>query len=408
MRTMISQAHKIDKTEQQRLAALARYKIVDTAAEAIYDDITLLAAEICDVPIALISLVEQDRQWFKSVVGLPVSETSRAVSFCAHSLGGEETLLVADSLEDVRFSNNPLVTGDPNIRFYAGAPLRTPDGFNLGTLCVIDRKPRELSPSKLMALEALARLVMTQLELRLAAIEEEQSAAALRQAEKLAVVGRLASSISHEINNPLQAVTNLLYVADQNLPFETHILLVQAQTELARVAQVVTQTLRFHKQSENAAAVMLGGLVEHVLGLFRSRFQTTGVLVSVRDRSRKRLLCYANDLRQVIANLISNALDAMREGGTLMIRIHDSAEGTVLTIADNGVGMSREAQARMFEAFFTTKGIMGNGLGLWVTKEVLDKHGARIAVRSTQGGNASGTVFRIVLPEDGLQDDPEV
>jgi GAF domain-containing protein len=152
--------------EQARLEALQGYRVLDTDAEQAYDDITLLAAELCDVPIALISLVDAERQWFKSRVGLDAKETSRDVSFCAHAILCEETLVVRDAREDERFRDNPLVCSEPHIVFYAGVPLSTPEGARIGTLCVIDHRPRQLSATQLRALEALARQVVLQLELK--------------------------------------------------------------------------------------------------------------------------------------------------------------------------------------------------------------------------------------------------
>jgi GAF domain-containing protein len=152
--------------EAARLEALRQYRILDTPSEQTYDDITALAAFICNVPIALISLVDADRQWFKSKVGLKVDETGRDVSFCAHAILDKNIMIVNDTLYDDRFDDNPLVTSVPNIRFYAGVPLCTPDNHSIGTLCVIDHQPRELSEYQTRTLEALARQVVMQLELR--------------------------------------------------------------------------------------------------------------------------------------------------------------------------------------------------------------------------------------------------
>lgn len=151
--------------EARRLEALRQYHILDTPAEQAYDDITTLAAYICDVPIALISLVDRDRQWFKSKVGIDVDETSRDISFCAHAILDQQIMVVNDALEDDRFANNALVACAPNIRFYAGVPLMTPGGDAIGTLCVIDHKPRDLTAKQQKTLEALARQVVMQLEL---------------------------------------------------------------------------------------------------------------------------------------------------------------------------------------------------------------------------------------------------
>ncbi|XCN75428.1 MAG: GAF domain-containing protein [Candidatus Electrothrix aestuarii] len=149
--------------------------MLDTTPEQAFDDITLLASFICETPISLITLLDETRQWFKAKVGLAVSETPREVAFCNHALNQSEMLIIEDARRDERFSGNPLVTGDPNIRFYAGSQLVTPDGYPLGTLCVIDQKPRELSPDQLQALEALSRQVISQLELRRASSELQQA-----------------------------------------------------------------------------------------------------------------------------------------------------------------------------------------------------------------------------------------
>jgi len=152
--------------EAARLEALRQYRILDTAPEQAYDDITSLAAFICGTPIALISLVDADRQWFKSRVGLEAAETSRDASFCAHAILGDGILAVRDTVQDERFRENPLVSGPPHIRFYAGVPLRTPDHAQIGSLCVIDHEPRQLTEAQSRTLEALARQVVLQLELR--------------------------------------------------------------------------------------------------------------------------------------------------------------------------------------------------------------------------------------------------
>jgi GAF domain-containing protein len=156
----------LPKNEKRRLNILWQHELLDTLPEESFDDLTTLAAHICEAPIALISLVDENRQWFKSKVGISVSETSRDVSFCAHAILQTDLFIIPDALKDERFAHNPLVTSNPKIRFYAGAPLITPDGDALGTLCVIDKVPRELRPEQKQALRVLARHVAAQLELR--------------------------------------------------------------------------------------------------------------------------------------------------------------------------------------------------------------------------------------------------
>ena len=163
------------KNETARIFQLNSYNVLDTMPEQAYDDITFIASTICDTPIALISLIDEHRQWFKSKVGLECDETDRDAAFCTHALVEPDQLLVIeDALEDDRFVDNPLVTGDPNIRFYAGAVLCTPTGEALGTVCVIDRVPRTLSETQRRGLKSLARLTIAQLELRKAMKDMEQ------------------------------------------------------------------------------------------------------------------------------------------------------------------------------------------------------------------------------------------
>src|SRR5262245_14383410 len=156
----------IPRNETQRVAALRQCQVLDTLPEDEFDDITLLASQICHTPIALISLVDSDRQWFKSRVGLSVSETSRDIAFCARAIMQRELFIVPDASKDKRFTKNPLVTAEPKIRFYAGAPLLSSDNHALGTLCVLDKVPRELTSGQKEALRILSRSVMARLEMR--------------------------------------------------------------------------------------------------------------------------------------------------------------------------------------------------------------------------------------------------
>lgn len=192
----------LPKNEAQRLKVLWQYDLLDTVPEEVFDDLTDLAAHICEAPIALISLVDEKRQWFKSRVGVSARETTRDISFCAHAILKNGLFVVSDASKDPRFKNNPLVTGAQTVRFYAGVPLKSPDGYALGTLCVLDKKPRQLRPEQKRALLVLARHVETQLELRRHARElaaarkhgdQQQADLARAQAEIVKLRSQLAS-----------------------------------------------------------------------------------------------------------------------------------------------------------------------------------------------------------------------
>jgi signal transduction histidine kinase/FixJ family two-component response regulator len=236
---------------------------------------------------------------------------------------------------------------------------------------------------------------------------QKKSEEMLRRTEKLAVAGRLAASIAHEINNPLEAVTNLLYLVGRTeLTDDARNYLELASHELDRVAQITVQTLRFHRRSSKPVETDLADLVESVLPLFQSRTRLLHAVVESRFRPSPKVLIHDGEIRQVIANLISNATDALGEGGKLVLRLaparhgHTGISGVMLTVADSGHGMSPEVLARIYEPFFSTKGATGTGLGLWVSLEIVEKHGGTLRVRSrvARPQQPGGTVFRLFLP----------
>jgi PAS domain S-box-containing protein len=239
----------------------------------------------------------------------------------------------------------------------------------------------------------------------------KQAQEALLQSEKLAAAGRLAASISHEINNPLESVTNLLYLvaSDTQLSESTRKFVEQAEQELARVSHIATQTLRFYRQSSKPTTADVSALLDSVLSLHRGRFANMQVEVIRQYHTTDPLLCFEGELRQVFTNLVSNALDAMSgKQGRLVLRTsttHDwktQQPGIRITVADNGSGIPGETLARIFEPFYSTKGNRGTGLGLWVTKEIIDKHQGIMKVRSHVG---SGAVFSVIFPFNGVAAD---
>jgi len=236
--------------------------------------------------------------------------------------------------------------------------------------------------------------------------ERKQAELALLRSEKLAAVGRLASSIAHEINNPLESVTNLIYLAksDAARSGEAVTYLEMAEQELARIAQITSQTLRFHRQQSAAAEVDMVEMVESILLFFDRRIERMGVTVRMESKGAGRLICYAGEMRQVLTNLIGNALDAMPHGGRLRVRVQSAMDwrrhgGSLrITVADTGHGMSAETRKRLFEPFFTTRNDTGTGLGLWVSAGIVEKHHGSLSVRSSTSPGRSGTVFVLSVP----------
>jgi PAS domain S-box-containing protein len=239
---------------------------------------------------------------------------------------------------------------------------------------------------------------------------QKKAEAALIQSEKLAAVGRLATSISHEINNPLEAITNLLYLiaTTDNLPPDLTTYIQTAQSELSRVCQIATQTLRFHRQAVRATHVTARELVTAVLNLYQGRLSNSSIHVEATYETASSILCFENDIRQVLNNLIANAIDAMRQGGRLVVRAHDITDhpsghkGIRITIADTGHGMSPAVRARIFEPFYTTKDLNGTGLGLWISAGIVNRHQGRLTFRSTEHPIHHGTVFSLFLPYEEI------
>jgi PAS domain S-box-containing protein len=248
------------------------------------------------------------------------------------------------------------------------------------------------------------------------ASDRKRSEDALRKTEKLAATGRLAASIAHEINNPLEAITNLLFLLRNFCQLEDPALnyVTMAEHEARRIAEITQQTLRFYRQSTLPARANMSELLDSVLSLYQGRLNTLNIRVERDYDAQMDLFCFAGEIRQVFANLVGNAIDATTAGGRLVVRARRSTnwkypgqKGVRFVVADTGSGMENAVRERVFEAFFTTKEVTGTGLGLWVSHEIILKHRGVVHVRSRtalqgDGGVAkgSGTVFQIFFPDD--------
>ena len=254
-------------------------------------------------------------------------------------------------------------------------------------------------------------LVVTEVTERVRAEE------AMRRSEKLAAAGRLAASIAHEINNPLESVTNLLFLLQHHPSLDAEALEYAslAQRELSRVGEITQQTLRFYRSSSRPEMVRLGEVVNSVLALHTGRMQSAGVRVERRVDATAEIFGFTGELRQLLANLVGNAVDAMSADGLLRIRVRKATlqgvEGVRVTVADTGTGMSDDVRLRIFEPFYTTKEATGTGLGLWVSAEIVEKHKGVLSLRSRQmtaGHSTSGTVFSIFFPREAVSDIPSL
>lgn len=320
--------------ESARLTDLDAFRILDTLPEDSYDDITRLASQICDTPIALISLVDSDRQWFKSRVGFERSETGRDVAFCAHAIAKpHEMLVVPDATIDDRFADNPLVLDEPRIRFYAGAALVTESGHAIGTLCVMDRKPRLLTTDQRRALQSLARQVMAQLSLRQALDHVRRQQAEL--AEVMRQRDTVVAAVSHELRTPLTAVLGFIDVLrDTDLGDEERAeFLTTAAGQAEELSHIIDDLLVAARLEQNTLKVtrvpvnLEAQIAQVVEGLNADRIDVESLPVRAwGDPGR---------VRQIVRNLVTNALryggpeigvSAYPDGDTAHIRVLDNGE----------------------------------------------------------------------------------
>jgi signal transduction histidine kinase/ActR/RegA family two-component response regulator len=413
----------IPPNEELRLEALRRYDILDSMAEQAYDDITLLASHIAETPMAVISLIDRDRQWFKSKVGVDAEETPREVAFCAHAiLTPDQPLMVPDATREDRFADNPSVTGDPRIRFYFGAPLVTPEGLALGTLCAVDLTPRVLKPEQIRALTALSRQVMKLLELRRNAAELRAVTDGLRQAKEAAQAADRAKSVflasmSHDIRTPIAGVLGIA-----ELLLETDLTPDQReQVEGVRIS--ADSLLVLVNDILDLSKVEAGKLELDVQDLPLRPFidELNRIMTLAAERKGLTLICRVADavpatvrldgprLRQVLVNLVGNAVKFTSRGGVSLnvdAKPRGSAADLTFSVCDSGPGIPSSCQAAIFEAFTQADSSVsrthgGTGLGLAISKRLVEAMGGRIRVESEVG---AGSVFSFEIPAEVVAD----
>ncbi len=408
----------LPKDETRRLAALRDYQILDTLPEAAYDDITRIAAHICGTSIALVSLVDEDRQWFKSRFGLDAEQTPRDVAFCAHAILEPEKLFVVDDARaDTRFADNPLVASDPKIRFYAGAPLVAASGHALGTLCVIDRQPHRLDSAQADTLKALARQVEAQLELRLSLRRERTVRAKLehsfaRLTEKNAELESVYHTVSHELKTPLCAAREFVALVldgiggsltpDQDKHLRTAVECCDRLTFLLdnwmETVRSETGKLELERRPTN-----IDQLVTKMVESCNVLAQKKGISLESQPNAPSVIVDVdARRIEQTVTNLLTNAVKFTEPGGRVRARTGADAKRVFIEISDNGRGIQAAHHEHIFSPFFQaeaadTSARQGMGLGLHVCRSIVEKHGGQLTLESQPG---AGSTFTVSLPTE--------
>ncbi|SMQ93993.1 sensor histidine kinase [Xanthomonas fragariae] len=376
-------------SEALRLQALRGYRILDTPREAAFEDITRLASIICQTPIALISLVDDDRQWFKSERGLGERETPLFKSMCAYALLDNDVLVVPDTRSDVRFARNPLVTGEAPLYFYAGAVLRTADGLPLGTVCVLDRQPRQLTDEQIEALRALARQTMAQLELRRALLIAEESDR---------YRSRLMAIAGHDLKTPLRTAAYAIDKMRRHANVDSIPILVTARDAIGLVTRSLDEIATLAAASKTATPDLqqmpLEDVLHAVLGVWRQPaidkcLALRHVPTSLRVRSHPTLLT------TLIGNLVGNAIK-YTERGSVLVGTRRRPGFAVVEIIDSGIGLNLDQPDQVFQAFRQADPRSdGLGIGLWIVHRTAETLRCEVDVRSRPEG---GTCFSVRIP----------
>jgi signal transduction histidine kinase len=393
--------------EVERLAAVHRYQILDTEPEPDFDEITSLASYICDAPISVISLIDSTRQWFKSSVGLDVRETPRDRAFCAHTILQNDVMVVKDALKDKRFFDNPLVTASPNIRFYAGAPLVTPDGFALGSLCAMDTAPHELKPQQLAALKTLADQVVKTMELRAAYARMRDLAEQLR----ILNMGkdRLFKLVSHDLRSPFCGVLVLLELMAEGSDamsrdeIKSHLkMLSMSATETYNLLDGLLQWATFEAGTlpYRPKKVRVDEVANGVLAVLQGIAQAKSITLKVVPNTRTKVNADRAMLHSILQNLIANALKFTQKGGSVTISSRELGDWVEISVTDTGVGITSERLNKLMgyesgESTTGTSGEVGTGLGLNFCRSFIERHGGTL---SGESDVATGTTLRFTMP----------
>ena len=389
--------------EEARLKALLELEIMDTDPEKEFDDIVQLASQICETPISLITLLDERRQWFKSRVGLGAPETSRSVAFCAHAILNDELMVVENALNDDRFFDNPLVTGNPDIRFYAGMPLTTSGGFKLGTLCVIDAVPRSLSNEQKRALEMLSNQVIKLLETRIARRKVEQQAAAIKHLNDLNA--KMLSIVGHDLRSPLANLYQIIdiyeagYFSAEKTIGQIHEVSQSVGESISLLDNLmVWATQQFKNEENKPLSKDIKELLEQIAKSFEPKTAAKSNVVSIHAPSKK-VLMNGNVFSLLIRNLLTNA-NKYTQGGSIEINATVDEKTLTVSVTDSGVGMTDEQLMGLFSwderlGAEGTSGEKGSGIGLKLCKEMLSAAVGDLVVESSPG---NGSIFTFTLP----------
>jgi signal transduction histidine kinase len=398
--------------ESERYADLLKYDILDTEPEPDFDDIVRLAALLCDAEISLISLLDNQRQWFKAKIGLDATETSIDIAFCSHAIHQDHVFEISDASQDERFHDNPLVTGYPHIRFYAGQPLSSAQGYKLGTLCIIGREPRHLGDRERYILRILAKQVEKQLELRLKVKQMEESIAIIEeQKNALQAVNLLQSQVlsvlSHDLRTPLASLSGVLELFDNGLLGTQDLgeLIQEIRPNLTQSMQQLEDVLNWVReqiqgQKTNSQNFNMNAIADKSLNWVRENALKKGVILIKAIDPTLAVYGDPNLVEIVLRNLLSNAVKFTNRGDSVTLFAEPTIEHVYIGVRDTGVGITKENIEKILhgKGKFSSLGTArekGTGLGLVLCQTYLTKMNTHLQVVSVPN---HGCNFYFLLP----------
>ncbi|MBL4676208.1 MAG: GAF domain-containing sensor histidine kinase [Mucilaginibacter sp.] len=396
----MNKPYPVPENETGRLASLVAYDIMDTEADVAFDELTALASEIAQTPIALVTLLDGRRQWFKSAHGTDITETPREHAFCAHTiLDKSQPLVVSDARKDDRFKDNPLVTGDTQVIFYAGVPLVNDDGFALGSLCVIDHEPKQLTETQLKALSTLGKQVLTQMELRRKIAQLEKSNHALTEANTF--IQKFAHMAAHDIKNPMSSIlltAQALEVRLKGIGDEKSTSLALMVSKAAkRLINLLNEMLDYSKEPStlllNQQDICVSTLLKNIVDL--SEFPAN---IDIEIPEGEHIVSTSGvALEQIFMNLLNNAVRYNdKDNGQITVSYKEINDHYSFTVTDNGVGIAENDISRIFDKAVTLNAVdcfnkPGKGLGLYNVKLLIEKLQGSISVQSNLGEGSAFT-----------------
>lgn len=387
------------ENEGQRLAALLNYHITAPDSDIAFDDLTYLASNICHTPMASVTLLDDEKVYFKSNIGFDIAEADKEDIFCKHAIHQTDVFMIEDTYRT--FGNNTYVIHPPYVRFYAGAPLIDDNGFALGTLCVMDTVPRKLTEAQCQALKALSKQAISLINLKKSRDEMKTHFRELQKltryishqqeqmvsSARLSSLGEMANGVAHEINNPLSVIDHTVEKISRTHKMDMKSMMI-IQKSIHRITNIIHGLRNYGRDGDKDPKEILNvrSLLHSTLELYSTRAKEEGIVLILDSQESHEVEAIHTHVSQILMNLMQNAFFAIHgsEKKWISLKSHADGEEVVIEVTDSGPGIDKALRNVIFDPFFTTKGSgEGTGLGLSVSKKLAEKNGGSLSLDPT-------------------------